>query len=167
MPHKDNILISTNATPYLTDFGLSRDLMRTLTRNPSKVGGCTWWMAMEYMGEVYIGPTKPSAVWAFRMTLLVCNMCIISHFIEGQGWQKRWTGTRRLSRWWAWTSHPRWEQPSNRISRGGGQSSLMRKVLLFVCAASQPPIFWPCNSCAYCYFHSHILRIFWGNNMLK
>lgn len=68
---KDNILISQDGTPRLADFGLSRELMQTLSQNPSKIAGAARWMAREYMGELNT-PTKAGDVWAFGMTVLVC-----------------------------------------------------------------------------------------------
>ncbi|KDQ49294.1 hypothetical protein JAAARDRAFT_51806 [Jaapia argillacea MUCL 33604] len=65
----DNILVSADLTPYLIDFGLSRELMRTLSCNPSKIGGSARWMAREYLGELN-SPTEAGDVWAFGMTIL-------------------------------------------------------------------------------------------------
>jgi len=73
-----DILISRDATPYLTGFNLFRDLMQTLSGKASKFGGRPRWMALEYVKEQFteppnnwaFDPTKEGDIWAFGMTIL-------------------------------------------------------------------------------------------------
>lgn len=70
------MLISGDGSPCLADFGLSRELMKTLSLNPSKIAGSVRWMAKEYMSESN-SATMAGDVWAFGMTILVCSYMLL------------------------------------------------------------------------------------------
>ncbi|KAF9218428.1 kinase-like protein [Gyrodon lividus] len=71
----DNVLVTSNGVPCLSDFGLSKILLSSgLLASATAVKGTWRWMAREladYRVE-HAKPDEKSDVWAFGMTALVC-----------------------------------------------------------------------------------------------
>jgi len=81
-----NILISSNGTPLLTDFGLSLVLCQTqsttqraLTTSTAMLGGTVRWMARELFASKSDGTLqrhdRATDIWAYGMVVYVCDPC--------------------------------------------------------------------------------------------
>ena len=77
------MLISNDGRPVLSDFGLSRLQMNSVTiTGTSKLGGNVRWMAPELIQAPGGSPnqmhTKATDVWAFGMITYVCSDVSVS-----------------------------------------------------------------------------------------
>ena len=90
--HQDNVLVNDAGKPLLTDFGISRVVLESVTQTgTSTLKGNARWMAIELLQvgwEAGAHPfhTKESDVWAFGMTVSVypclCDIhCLLNPFI--------------------------------------------------------------------------------------
>jgi len=75
---KDNVLLSPTLRPLLTDFGLSRQEIASVSGNPhtrtlNGAAGSLPWMAAEFfdLDEPVIKANSETDVWAFGMTVYV------------------------------------------------------------------------------------------------
>lgn len=72
---KENVLISDDGTPLLSDFGISHVLMSENTAviktSSGNTSGTLRWMAYEQLTADYPIYTIPTDIWAFGMTVYV------------------------------------------------------------------------------------------------
>ena len=68
---QENVLLSPLIEPLLTDFGLSRRFIASLSSSISSKVGTLRWSAPELINETVEHANEQTDVWALGMTILV------------------------------------------------------------------------------------------------
>lgn len=75
-------MLSTTLKPLLTDFGLSRQIIASVSESTTTSGGSLRWKAPELVDEGEGKANKRSDVWALGMTIVVSERQLRKHIVQ-------------------------------------------------------------------------------------